>query len=344
MPTSGRPNIGVAVGCAVACAVLVLSLANTAGAQAPPDALATQLAAARALVDQGKPHEAVTALSALDRSDPRVAELLGVAYYHADDYARAIDALSPIISKLPGDSIERREAGQVLGLSYYLAGRLPEALPLLEETSRWATDNIQLAQVLGMAYIQIRQPDRAREALARAFGLDPVSPGARLLAAQMMIRVEFFEMADAELRQALAMDPRLPRVNFLLAENAIFRNRIEEGVAYLEKELALNPSDAMSFYRLGEAWSRRTAWDKAIPALQRSIWINPFYSAPYIVLGRAYLSTGKPDAAEGMLRHAVELDPNNKAARYLFGQVLQRLGKTAQATEQFDIASKLGEK
>jgi len=225
MPTSGRPNIGVAVGCAVACAVLVLSLANTAGAQAPPDALATQLAAARALVDQGKPHEAVTALSALDRSDPRVAELLGVAYYHADDYARAIDALSPIISKLPGDSIERREAGQVLGLSYYLAGRLPEALPLLEETSRWATDNIQLAQVLGMAYIQIRQPDRAREALARAFGLDPVSPGARLLAAQMMIRVEFFEMADAELRQALAMDPRLPRVNFLLAENAIVSRR-----------------------------------------------------------------------------------------------------------------------
>jgi tetratricopeptide (TPR) repeat protein len=328
----------------MACAVLVLGLPVIAAAQAAPDGVATKLATARALVDQGKPREAVTALSALDRSDPRVAELLGVAYYHADDYARAIEALAPIVSKLPGDSIERREAGQVLGLSYYLAGRLPEALPLLEETSRWATDNIQLAQVLGMAYIQTRQPDKAREALARAFGVDPASAGARLMAAQMMIRVEFFEMADAELHQALAMEPRLPRANFLLGENAIFRNRIEDGVAYLEKELALNPSDAMSLYRIGEAWSRRAAWDKAIAPLQRSIWINPFYSGPYIVLGRAYLATGKPDASEGMLRHAVELDPNNKAAHYLYGQVLQRLGNASLAAEQFDIASKLGEK
>jgi Flp pilus assembly protein TadD len=45
-----------------------------------------------------------------------------------------------------------------------------------------------------------------------------------------------------------------------------------------------------------------------------------------------------------MLRHAVELDPNNKAAHYLLGQVLQRLGRIAQASEQFDIASKLSDK
>jgi tetratricopeptide (TPR) repeat protein len=325
-------------------AALVLTLAALPGAQSPPDNLAAQLAAARTAVDQGKPRDAITSLSLLDRSDPRVAELLGVAYYHADDYAHAIEALAPIVSKLPGDSIELREAEQVLGLSYYLAGRLPEALPLLEQTSRWATDNIQLAQVLGMAYIQTRQPDKAREALARAFGVDPASAGAHLLAAQMMIRVEFFEMADAELREALALDPRLPRVNFLLGENAIYRNRIEEGLAFLERELALNPADAMSLYRIGEAWTRRAAWDKAISPLQRSIWINPFFSGPYIVLGRAYLATGKPDASEGMLRHAVELDPNNKAAHYLLGQVLQRLGKSEQAKEQFEIASKLSDK
>jgi len=324
-------------------AALVLTLALP-GAQPPHDNLAAQLATARTQVDQGKPRDAITLLSALDRSDPRVAELLGVAYYHADDYPHAIEALAPIVSKLPADSIERREAEQVLGLSYYLAGRLPEALPLLEQTSRWATDNIQLAQVLGMAYIQTRQPDKAREALARAFGVDPASAGAHLLAAQMMIRVEFFEMADAELREAITLDPRLPRVNFLLGENAIYRNRIEEGVACLEKELALKPGDAMSLYRIGEAWSRRAAWDKAIPPLQRSIWINPFFSGPYIVLGRAYVATGKPDAAEGMLRHAVELDPNNKAAHYLLGQVFQRLGKVEEAKEQFEIASRLSER
>lgn len=181
---------------------------------------ADAVATARALVDQGRARDAVTALLPVDRSDPRVAALLGVAYYHADDPVRAIDTLAPLISDLLPDSELRREAVQVLGLSYYIAGRLADALPPLEETSRWATTNIELAQVLGMAYIQTRQPEKAREALARAFGVDPHAPAARVLAAQMMIRVEFFEMAEAELHGALAANPRLPRANFLLATNA----------------------------------------------------------------------------------------------------------------------------
>jgi len=319
--------------------------AALAQAQSPPPSggstAADGVAAARATLDQGRTADAIKMLTALDRSDLKVSELLGVAYYRADDYPHAIETLAPIVSKLPPDSLERREAVQVLGLSYYLAGRLTDAVPLLEETSRWATTNIELAQALGMAYIQTRQPDNARAALARAFGVDPQSPAARVLAAQMMIRIEFFEMADAELKAALAADPKLPHANFLLATNAIYRSKIDEGIELLEKELAINPSDSMALYRLGEAWSRRQAWDKAIPALQRSLWINPYYSGPYIVLGRAYLATGQLDTARGMLQRSVELDPNNKSARYLYGQVLQRLGKSVEAKEQFDISDKL---
>ena len=330
---------------AVSVAVLAACLGPAMQAQAPSPAArpaaADTLTAARAALDQGHAPDAIKMLGALDRSDPKVAELLGVAYYRVDDHPHAIELLAPLVLVLPADSIERREAVQVLGLSYYLAGRLADAVPLLEETSKWATTNIELAQVLGMAYIQTRQPDNARAALARAFGVDPQTPAARVLAAQMMIRIEFFEMADAELKAALASDPKLPHANFLLATNAIYRNRIDEGIELLEKELAINPADSMALYRLGEAWSRRQAWDKAIPALQRSLWINPYYSGPYMVLGRAYLATGQLDTARNMLQRAVEVDPNNKSARYLFGQVLQRLGKAVEAKEQFDISDKL---
>jgi tetratricopeptide (TPR) repeat protein len=321
-------------------ALAVPGRSQTPATVSPPPA-AESLAAARTMLDQGRPADAIKMLTALDRSDPKVAELLGVAYYRADDYPHAIELLAPLVPRLPADSIERREAVQVLGLSYYLAGRLTDAVPLLEETSKWATTNIELAQALGMAYIQTRQPDKARAALARAFGVDPESPGAHVLAAQMMIRIEFYEMADAELKAALTADPKLPHANFLLATNAIYRNKIDEGIELLEKELAINPADAMALYRLGEAWSRRQLWDKAIPALQRSLWINPYYSGPYIVLGRAYMATGQLDTARDMLQRSVEVDPNNKSARYLYGQVLQRLGKSAEAKEQFDISDKL---
>ena len=116
-----------------------------------------------------------------------------------------------------------------------------------------------------MAYIQTRQPDKAREALARAFGVDPASAGAHLLAAQMMIRVEFFEMADAELREALALDPaaasrELPaRGECDLTAIASRREwPISEGAG-------AQPGRRDGLYRIGEAWSRQAAWDKAIP-------------------------------------------------------------------------------
>ena len=43
---------------------------------------------------------------------------------------------------------------QVLGLAHYLAGRIAEAIPFLEQTRAGLPDNAELAYVLGMAYIQ----------------------------------------------------------------------------------------------------------------------------------------------------------------------------------------------
>jgi len=322
-------------------AALLLS-PHPAAAQSPstPE-LQKTLEAARASIDQGRAQDAIAALEAIPQDDPYVAHLLGVAYYHADEYVKAIETLAPLPDRLPAESVERRETVQVLGLTYYVAGRLAEALPLLEETSAWARDNLELAQVLGMTYIQTRQPGKARAVLARAFGVEADSAAAHLLAAQMMVRVEFNEMADSELKAALVKDPRLPHANFLLGQNAVFRSRFDEGIAHFRRELEVNPANAMALYRLGEAYSRVPDWDRAIAALQQSLWINPFFSGPYIVLGRAYLAKGQPQTAEGMLRRAVEYDPNNKAARYLLGQVLQRLGRDQEAGEQLEIAAGL---
>jgi Flp pilus assembly protein TadD len=155
------------------------------------DRIASALPKARALMDAGQAREAVAALEALNLSDePRVAHLLGVAAYHADDFTRAIDLLSPLPSRFEEGSPERREVVQVLGLSLFLAGRLADAVPHLESTRRWAPNNLELAHILGQAYVQIGRLDEARAQFAQAFGVAPGSAGAHLVTAQMMIRGE----------------------------------------------------------------------------------------------------------------------------------------------------------
>src|SRR5438045_9123708 len=79
------------------------------------DAVTALVADARALIDAGKPDAAIAKLRGADAGDPRIAELLGVAYYHANDPAHAIAILSPQLDRLPRESLEARGARQVLG-------------------------------------------------------------------------------------------------------------------------------------------------------------------------------------------------------------------------------------
>ena len=276
-------------------------------AAAQEQAQAPALAQARLLINQGKPREAIEKLTVPGGPvSPAVSHLLGVAYYHADDHRRAIEYLAPVVDQLPAGSLERREAVQVLGLSYFLMGRFPEAVPLLEATRLWAPDNAELGNILGQAYVQTRQPDRARETIARTFAVAADSAAAHVLAAQIMIRLEFDAAAETELRRAIEKDPKLPQAHLLLGQIALFRGRLDEAVALTEREIALNPVSAIAFSQLGDARSRQSKWDEGIAALQKSIWLNPFYSAPYIVLGRAYMKKGEPATAEGMLTRAIQ--------------------------------------
>jgi tetratricopeptide (TPR) repeat protein len=324
---------------AAASALLVLVLTT----QGSPAVLSPELAAVRTQIMSGQPDAALATLAGMPQTAAEVRYLSGLAFYHKDDHLKAIELLAPVAGTLPEGSPERREAVQVLGLSYFVAGRLAEALPLLEQTRAWASDNRELGHVLARTYLQLRRPDDARVVIAGMFDVRPDSAAAHLHTAQQMIRLELYEPAEAELRKALAVDPRAPQAHALLGQLAVARARLDEAVALFRQAIDVNALDAMAYYRLGEAYSRQQKWDEAITALQQSLWINPYFSGPYIVLGRAYMTRKEPATAEGMLRRAVEYDPNNRSAHYLLGQALQALGREDEAAREFEIAARLTE-
>ena len=304
------------------------------------------LAEARRLINDGQPRKAVEQLQSLKAGadaalQPQIDLLLGVAYYHADDPAKPIEVLAPVVDRLPADSLARREAEQVLGLSAVVIGKFAEAIPRLEATRRWAPDNQELAYALAQAYVQTQRPDSARATVASIYGVSPDSAAAHLLAAQLMIRLEMEPLAEVELTKAVEKEARLPGANLLLGQIALFRGRLPEAVSLTLRELAISPANAMAFSQLGDAYVRQSKWDDAITALQKSIWLNPYYSAPYILLGRAYVKKAQPAVAEGMLRRAIQFDPNNRTAHYLLAQLLQQAGREEEAKREFEIAERL---
>jgi tetratricopeptide (TPR) repeat protein len=296
------------------------------------------------LLDAGRLAEAQQVVAKLDPAAPRVAHIAGMIYFRQHDYGKAIEALTKAVRSEPADSADYRQSTFFLGQSCFLSARMPEAIAWLEKTIAAGTRTNEVYYMIGNAYLQNREPAKARDALARLFGVAPDSAAAHLVTGQMMVRQEFEEFAVKELQRALELDSRIPQAHYLLGELAVYRGDIDRGIEEFQKELAIDPNFSMAYFKMGDAYSRREDWDRAIPFLQRAAWLNPDFSGPFILLGKAYWKKNQPADAEGMLRQAIKMDPQNSSAHYLLGQALIQAGRAEEGRKLLERSQQLREK
>ena len=128
-----------------------------------PDA---DVAAARALISQGRLDDAIAKLSALhDKfpSRPEIGRELGIAYYRKGDFAHAATLLQEAFTLHPEDN----DVTQLLGLAYYLSGRPAAAIAPLERLrASDSKSNIDAVYVLSLCYALNREFDKARSSFA----------------------------------------------------------------------------------------------------------------------------------------------------------------------------------
>lgn len=316
--------------------------AAPSGPKAPAAGSAdSDFAQARRLSQQGKYDEAIATLQALAAQTPRAAGLaheLGTAYYKKGDYMKASSSLKEAVSEDPND----KEAVQLLGLSYYLAGRPNEAIPYLEKVQAWyPRANVDASYVLGICYIQTRDYPLARKAFATMFDVPSDSAASYLLTARMLFRQEFTPIAEEYAQKAIAADPKLPLAHQLLGEIHMFMSKIPEAIDDLQKELAINPANPSTYYKLGDAYSRVQKYDDAERLLQRSIWLDASSTGPYILLGKVLQKKGEAALALRTLQRAADMDPNNPMTHQLLGQAYRDAGKTDEAERELKIAEQL---
>lgn len=297
----------------------------------------------RRLLQQGKSDEAIAQLQQLATQRPGLKGLsheLGVAYYKKGDYLKAVDAFKKAVAEDANDS----EGVQLLGLSYYLAGRPAEAIPYLEKVQTWfPRANVDASYILGLSYIQSKDYVQARKAFARMFDVSPDSAPAYLFTARMLLRQEFVPVAEEYAHKAAELDPKLPLVHYLLAELYLFKSQIGDAISELQKELALNPGYAPAYYKLGDAYSRVQKFDDAERVLQRSIWLDSTSTGPYILMGKVLEKKGETELAVRALQRAATMDPNNAMTHHLLGQTYREMGKTADADRELHEAQRLRE-
>ncbi len=257
------------------------------------------LSEARRLSQEGKFDEAIGKLEALALKEPELKGLareLGITYYKKSDYLKAVASFKKALEENPGDN----EAVQLMGLSYYLAGRPAEAIGPLEKVQTWyPSANVDAAYILGICYVQTKDYANARKAFARMFVVPGDSAASYLFTARMLLRQDFAPVAEEYAKKAVELDPKLPLAHLLLGEIYLYKSRLPEAVEQFQKELELNPGEAGVYYKLADAYSRTQKYEEAEKLLQRSIWLDATSTGPFILMGKV-LENSAPFAGAGL--------------------------------------------
>jgi tetratricopeptide (TPR) repeat protein len=307
----------------------------------PSESSGSEFSGPRRLLEQGRYDEALAALHGLETRLPATKGLsheLGLAYYKKSDYLKAVASFKKALEEDPDDN----EAVQLMGLSYYLAGRPAEAIAPLEKVQTWyPSANVDAAYILGVCYMQTKDYPSARKAFAKMFDVPTDSAAGYLFTARMLLRQDFAPIAEEYAKKAVELDPKLPRVHMLLGELYIYKSRIPEAIEQFQKELELNPGEAAVYYKLADAYSRSQKYEEAERLLQRSIWLDATSTGPYILMGKVLEKKGETALAVRALQRAIAMDPNNPMPHHLLGQAYREIGRTEEAERELKLAEQL---
>lgn len=317
--------------------LLVCSLVVAPQGQSSDD----ELAAARALIDQGRLDDAIARLTALQQkmpSRPEVGRELGIAYYRKGDFLHAAPLLQEAFTRHPEDT----DVAQLLGLAYYLSGRPAAAIAPLERLrASDARTNIDAAYVLSLCYALNREFDKARSTFASLYGVPPDSAAAHVILATMLVRQGLDPVAEQEAKAALTLNANIALGHYVLGQVAMYRADYEKALSEFQDEIRLNPAFAPARTRAADAESHLARTAEAEIESERSIWLDSTTSEPLIVLAKTLLSQGRHEQAERTLLRALALDANSYTAHFLLGQVYRQLGKKEMADHEFKLAAQI---
>ncbi len=300
-------------------------------------------------IEEGKYTDAVKMLSDSKsyNDNARVRVDLAVAYLRTGELEKALEEARAAVDLDQKNAYAR----YILGNIYYTKEDYAAALPQLEKVFISAP-SFEVARALGLTYLYLKQPDRARllfEEMLEAFKGDDSE--LHMIFGQAYEQTNYPLESEREIKRALEINPKTPRANFFLGYVILQHggsSRLAEAAQAFDKELALTPNDFNANFFAGVVASTENNHAKAIGLFQKAIQLNAKSAEAFLFLGQSQIETNDLTAAEKNLRRAVELDKLNpkpgfqaRRTHFLLGRLLIRTNRREEGEKELALAQKL---
>jgi tetratricopeptide (TPR) repeat protein len=295
----------------------------------------------------------------------------GVAYYHKNDFERAIRDFSEAISQQPKDAVLwinrgdayrstndhdraihdydeaiRLDAKNALayggrGTVLNHKGDYDRAIRDFDEAIRLNPKYTVAYNNRGFAYNEKRDFDRAIRDLDEAVRINPNYSVAYSNRGYAYMQKGENERAIADFDEAIRLNPRY--VIALNHRGNTYRNlgKADRAIADFDEAIRLEPNRAYLYRNRAGVSIERGDFGKAVRDLDEAIHLDPKYAVAYNERGFAYKQSGEFDRAIADLDEAIRLDPKLAVALSNRGDAYRRRGDADRAIADFSEALRL---
>lgn len=261
-------------------------------------------------------------LIALDANNLTGHKLLLDAYLRTNNVAQAQELLAKIETLEPNDPVLAINKAIVA-----LQGRdFAQAIAQAEASLASGQENAFVYNILGRAQAGTNEFEKAEAALKKAVELSPKLLSARLALADVYVKTQKYDLAEAEITAILAIQD-LPEAHVILGMAAIGRGQLDAAKAEFEKALAIKSDFTEAQYQLGIVLRGLGKNDGAIASLEQVIASAPEHLP---ALTNLTLWTFEAGAYDKTLQYAEKLrkvNPDNAVALNVMAAIYAQTGK-----------------
>jgi tetratricopeptide (TPR) repeat protein len=252
------------------------------------------------------------------------------------------------------------------------AGKLDEALPILDELRRGGAPPEAVAVLQARAALLSHRLDDAAAALAQtsvrfqqsglgklwkgelsraqgdfqaaaaefadSFQVSALRPAARagLVQALAMLLQKEPAAVEAQVSQLLANFPDEPLLLVIAAELALRQGRFEQGLSLLDRAERLQPNALLIAHAKARAWLQKGQPEHALQQVERALRADPRDLPSRFLAAEVHLARHDPRAALRQVEQVLAGRPELVDAQVLRAEILRRLGRAGEAVAQLD--------
>jgi tetratricopeptide (TPR) repeat protein len=237
-----------------------------------------------------------------------------------------------------GEAIPHLEKGNdesALGIALLEAGRLPEAVAVLQKALAKSPDDPDLLYYYGRAAGLLSKD--VFDALEARF---PDSARAHQMMAQDYAALREVPSAEREFSEALRLRPQTAGLHLELGYLYARAQQWDKAAEQFRLETELQPGSAEAAYRFGEAEMQLGKFHEARISLERSEQLKHDMPETLYMLGKAASLDGDDALAQKSWLHVLSLEKDTPlAAQTHFGLagIYRKEGKTAEADREMEL-------